>query len=515
MPEFRTNPSRSETGVARVFTALALTAAIAGCAAPSGMRAISNAEPTFSRLTEERVFAQALRQRYLELATNAYDRGDLERSDFYSLRAIMAVEGKLVDPAGGASTDTDALSAARIRIGERFSNGARLGSPDLAARAQAAYDCWWLETQHGGDATIAAACSTNTVSALTELDVIGTGSRLADARIGSQVQPYQVVVNGQTPSQTIDAGGAMVEIINQPADSHTAPGGYADTVIATRPIGAPMQQRAALARTVPPVAPMQSHSARPFVVDAPVAIAPPPIEPVQATMLYSGVEESYDIVIPTVPVPDPVQAHDSFAPIDLVPRIETVPLIDEPVTGGQYVPLEQEHRAEFTMQPIYEDAMPEPPRYAAVATPVYTDTIQQTVPMAPAPVMMEHESGDVLSTLIDARADSRSDYAVYFGFDSDEITLEGQDVLGDTLEALALEDRDTLALVGFTDSVGDSRYNQLLAMRRANAVRQFIQQRSSRPIRFEIMPVGEAEAVQQGGDGVTEALNRRVEIILR
>ena len=128
--------------------------------------------------------------------------------------------------------------------------------------------------------------------------------------------------------------------------------------------------------------------------------------------------------------------------------------------------------------------------------------------------MME-QSDRVLTALIDARDAARSDYAVYFGFDSAEITPEGADLLTDAIEQITLEGRGNVSLMGFTDSAGDSRYNQLLAMRRANAVRSYIQQRTDRPIRFEIMPVGEAEAVRDTGDGVIEALNRRVELILR
>ena len=527
MPEFRTPPSRSDTGISRVFTAFALSAALAGCAAPAGMRAISEAEPTFLRLTEERAFAQALRQRYLELATNAYDRADFTRSDFYSLRAIMAVEGKLVDPAGAGTGDTDALGAARIRLAKGLSGGARLGAPDLAARAQAAYDCWWVESQHGGDPTIAAACAGNAGAALAELEVIGTGTRLADARTSSS-QPRQVVINGDTPSQTIDAGGATIQIINQPINNYgTAPTNYTDTVIATRPIGQPTQHRAVLARTVPPVEPMHSHSARTFVAEAPAPLdrsysapapAPMPVETVRGTTLYSADDAAYDTVIPTVPVMDPAPTGGMYAPIDLmpsaelapVPMIETVPVQDAPAMTGAYVPFEADRRAVSSMQPIYDDVV-QGDRVAALATPVYTDT----APFAPAPVMMEQTSGDVLSTLMEARTDGRADYAVYFGFDSDEITLEAEEVLIDSLERLALEDRDTVSLMGFTDSAGDSRYNQLLAMRRANAVRKFIQEKSDRKLRFEIMPVGEAEAVENGGDGVTEALNRRVEIVVR
>ena len=528
MPEFRTPPSRFETGLARAATAIALAATLAGCAAQGGMQAISHDEPTFLRLTEERVFGQALRQRYLELATNAYDRADFERSDFYSLRAIMAVEGKLVDPGMGAQSD-EKIVAARVRLMNSLGSGARVGSPDLAARAQAAYDCWWLESQPGGDAAIANACAINAETALAELEVIGTGTRLATARTA---EPQQFVVNNQTPSQRIDAGSATIEIVNQPSatgapaqsyaqNSYAAPTYPAPSMPHTTYAMPPMQQRAALARTVQGIEPMDSVSARTFVVEAPAPLA---------RSRYEGYEYPADTVVQTVPL------QEGYGPIDLIPGyddlpyseqvIDTVPMQQGLYEGrgevlydarteqryeGQYVTFEPERRAVAAMAPIYDDAA-FGQQMTALQAPVYTEG--GAMPMAVAPEMMG-QSGDVLTSLVGARTGGSSDFAVYFGFDSDVITPEGEDVLADTVERLILEDRGTVALMGFTDSAGDSRYNQLLAMRRANAVRSYIQQRADRAIRFRIMPVGEAEAVKTGGDGVTEALNRRVEIMLQ
>ncbi len=500
MPDIRTRLSLSETGIARATAAIVLTATLTGCAASGGHQTTMRAEPTFMRLTEERVFAQALRQRYLELATNAYDRSDFDRSDFYSLRAIMAVEGKLVDPAGAAGEVSGPLATARMRLVNSLSSGARTGSPDLAARAQAAFDCWWLETQPDGDSAIASACAYNTDLTLAELSAVGTGNRLAALRNGSQ----QVVINGTTPSQTFTAEGATIEVINErpvaaPAHSQQsqhlesfapAPMPMAEEELAYTP--APLvQQSAALARSVQGVEPMESVSARTFVIEPPASFA-----------------GQADTVIDTVPI------SDGTAPIDLIPDYEAF-FQEAPSYGGQYVALEPSQTAQpepsFTEAPVRGDDVPmiDAP---VIDTPVFNDADAE--PFALAPVMMDQSDG-VLSSLVNARSLGSSDFAVYFGFDSAEITPEGEDVLGDTIEALTLENRNTVSLMGFTDSAGDSRYNQLLAMRRANAVRQFIQQRTDAPVQFEIMPVGEAEAVQNGGDGVTEALNRRVEIVLQ
>ena len=497
MQEYRTQTSRSETFVARAAAAIVLAATLAGCAAQGNGQAIHHSEPTFMRLTEERVFAQSLRQRYLELATNAYDRSDFTRSDFYSLRAIMAVEGKLVDPAGSGVKGSPAIDAARIRLNRSLSRGARTGAPALAARAQAGYDCWWLESQKGGDAAIANACATNTAGVLSELDTIGTGL----ARPTRAPAPQQYVITGNTPSQTIEAGGTRIEIVRQRSQDSVRPAAIpaparSSHVEPSLEFEAPQSYVAPLA----PLSPRPAQFRR--TLPDPVQVPVPASEPVGHPSLHTFTIEPPvgDSYIETVPV------FDSLGPINLIPDYDAI-LPFAPTQGGQYVPIEAESYSAVDLGLPLAEA-----RTMPFAAPVYSSV--RTMPVVAAPVMME-QSGDVLSTLLEARNTSGADYSVYFGFDSAEITPEGEDVLVDALEQMASSDRGTLSLMGFTDSAGDSRYNQLLAMRRANAVRSFIQKRADRPVRFEIMPVGEAEAVKNGGDGVSEALNRRVELVLR
>ena len=184
MADFRTIPFRYGTPNARVLATILAGSILVGCTAPGGGGHVSKYEPTFTRLTEERLFAQSLRQRYLELATHAYDRGDLDRSDFYSLRALMAVEGKLAAPTRPDAVALDAgtaseAAAAHARLEAALLGGVRTGAPDLAARAQAAYDCWLLESGPDGDPAIAQSCRYNTIE---------TMARLEGASVGAQVQ---------------------------------------------------------------------------------------------------------------------------------------------------------------------------------------------------------------------------------------------------------------------------------------------------------------------------------------
>jgi len=97
-------------------------------------------------------FQQALYEHYLDLATS---RGDDWRSegsaDFYAQRAIDAGLGQDVGllPAPTDVAAASDLSEARQRLQSAFGQGAKDKLPDLAARAQVAYDCWAHEIVMG------------------------------------------------------------------------------------------------------------------------------------------------------------------------------------------------------------------------------------------------------------------------------------------------------------------------------------------------------------------------------
>ena len=90
-------------------------------------------------------FQQALYKHYLDLAVSrgtGFSSGD--SADFYAERAILAGNGGDVTPLQptGAGAANEDLQKARDRLMSAFVRGAKEIAPDMAARAQAAYDCW-------------------------------------------------------------------------------------------------------------------------------------------------------------------------------------------------------------------------------------------------------------------------------------------------------------------------------------------------------------------------------------
>jgi len=294
MSEYSKISTQLRSRPARPVLAVLLGTVLVGCTGSGSGTGVSHFEPTYLRMTGEHEFGQALRRHYLELATNAFDRGDTKRSDFYSLRALMAAEGKLAHP--GVQSGGGELAAASTRLSQLLRTGARTGSPDLAARAQAAFDCWLLESGSGGEST---------------------GAQLAVAGGPTTPEPQSYVVEAgesrtiKTPDgYTIEIMSEQVEAARLPAH---VPAGHTTTELQFAPqmidTGPLVQEFAA--PTIAPLAPLPVET----IPTTTIAMAPPPPAPVSVIDLGP---------INAQPVP--------FAPLAPASTIQTVPVFDtEPI----------------------------------------------------------------------------------------------------------------------------------------------------------------------------------------
>lgn len=108
----------------------------------------------------------------------------------------------------------------------------------------------------------------------------------------------------------------------------------------------------------------------------------------------------------------------------------------------------------------------------------------------------------------------RSTTAVYFDTGKWQISQADQRKLCDAAAQAQATDNALLLVVGYTDSVGDQDYNQVLSERRAGRVVNFLQQECQwKPWRM-LTPTGMAEA-DPTADNFSEAgraQNRRVEV---
>jgi len=101
---------------------------------------------------------------------------------------------------------------------------------------------------------------------------------------------------------------------------------------------------------------------------------------------------------------------------------------------------------------------------------------------------------------------------VNFAFNSDVLTADSYAVLDNV--AASLEDWPDVRVrvEGYTDSVGDDRYNLGLSDRRANSVRNYLISKGIDGSRLEAEGYGEADPIASNGTEEGRAKNRRVEL---
>jgi outer membrane protein OmpA-like peptidoglycan-associated protein len=119
--------------------------------------------------------------------------------------------------------------------------------------------------------------------------------------------------------------------------------------------------------------------------------------------------------------------------------------------------------------------------------------------------------GDALSVLPLAS----QHFNLYFLFDSDELTVESRVLIPTILEAVRGRPAPDVAVVGHTDTMGNSATNYQLGLRRATTVRNLLVAAGFDTAFVEVESHGEADLLIPTRDETMEPRNRRVEITVR
>lgn len=114
-----------------------------------------------------------------------------------------------------------------------------------------------------------------------------------------------------------------------------------------------------------------------------------------------------------------------------------------------------------------------------------------------------------------AAAEGFGETAVYFSTNDAGLDLLAMDILRRFAARLQAEPGTTAVLTaGHTDPRGDGRYNRRLAERRAESVRQYLQELGVEATRIQVVSRGEEQLVSQAGDSYGLAENRRVTLAI-
>jgi peptidoglycan-associated lipoprotein len=109
-----------------------------------------------------------------------------------------------------------------------------------------------------------------------------------------------------------------------------------------------------------------------------------------------------------------------------------------------------------------------------------------------------------------------TDDKVKFGFDTSDLSPEGQAAIDQFAEQLKSENKNVyIEIQGHTDNVGSEKYNEELGLLRAEAVRRYLNQKHGFPLhRINVISYGETAGVSDNNTREGRSQNRRVALVV-
>jgi outer membrane protein OmpA-like peptidoglycan-associated protein len=106
-------------------------------------------------------------------------------------------------------------------------------------------------------------------------------------------------------------------------------------------------------------------------------------------------------------------------------------------------------------------------------------------------------------------------FTLYFIEGKDEFTDESKRIIDTVLAEIGKRPVPDVLVIGHTDTVGTDAFNDLLSKQRGEVVRKALLARGIQIENVVVVGRGKREPVVPTADGVAEARNRRVEILVR
>lgn len=129
----------------------------------------------------------------------------------------------------------------------------------------------------------------------------------------------------------------------------------------------------------------------------------------------------------------------------------------------------------------------------------------------PAPAIVEEPMGFGVDPNAPMQAENAM-YLVFFDWDKSTLTSGALNVLDAVAQEVAKNPPGTVTVIGHTDTSGPTKYNERLAFRRSNAVRDALVERGVDANIIMVDARGETELLVSTPDNVREPANRRVNI---
>ncbi len=128
------------------------------------------------------------------------------------------------------------------------------------------------------------------------------------------------------------------------------------------------------------------------------------------------------------------------------------------------------------------------------------------------PEQPEVRPGPAVVPVADTERTASDAYDITFDFNSAKITEESYPVIDLLVEYMEKNSEIDIELAGFTDHIGNERYNNELALRRSSAVKKYMVDKGIKSSRIDVLGFGERMTAVYGVDDEKDLrMNRRVE----
>lgn len=133
----------------------------------------------------------------------------------------------------------------------------------------------------------------------------------------------------------------------------------------------------------------------------------------------------------------------------------------------------------------------------------------------PLTTMSEAEVNRVFGAALAALPPAPRHFTLQFRFESDNLTAESTALVPEILNTVKTTPVPEVVVVGHTDTMGESKANLALGLKRANSVRDILAAAGLAVSTIEVTSHGEADLLVKTRDNTPEPRNRRVEITVR
>ncbi len=138
----------------------------------------------------------------------------------------------------------------------------------------------------------------------------------------------------------------------------------------------------------------------------------------------------------------------------------------------------------------------------------------QKAPATPTP-MAPDQVRKLFATALASQPPEPIHFMLYFYSDSADLLPDSKRTLPIVFDTIDQRMPTTISVIGHSDTRGDRQYNQALSLRRAQAVQNILEDAGIAQNIIEVSSHGEENPLVKTADGVANAQNRRVEVIVR